>query len=124
MNHYDPADDDLITAEDRLFRVGLYELSTMLVLQANGAAEPAPHEENIAVVRYLRKRLAEWRPSCPLSEARDDAMRAYVEAALREWWHHFKVEWQAECKRAWPPVDPPPRYDDVFAEGTAWLDGL
>ena len=70
--------------QERLFRVGVYELAEGLRGQHSGSSDPWRDEDIAEVVAYLRKRLADWRPSGPLWERFDNAVRECIEAALAE----------------------------------------
>lgn len=69
-------------------------------------AEPEPLEVS-------ERTPAELLPEIKLSKTRLKRMREEVQRRLAK---------QREARRTLVP-QPPPRYDEVFAEGTAWLDG-
>ena len=73
-------------AEAAMFQRGIYSLAEWLRMQASGATDPGDPGDVQRTDAYLRRRLADWRPSTSKLTVRwDAAVRELVEAALEEY---------------------------------------
>lgn len=113
------SDDDILTPEQ-------WACNLRLAVDADPRAPGAAirldkHDEALrdALATVTRERDG-WKAQIERDSAAINAMMVERDAAIKR---AERAEALLAARRP-KPVDPPPRYDEVFAEGTRWLDSL
>ena len=109
---------------DEWVSLNLYDAATLLRMSASGGGDPLPDEDEAMIRRVLADRVGPaWRDRGAKTKRADDALRAFVWAALAETarCHLAPPNWHTFC--GIDAAERPLAYDTVsFDDGPGWCE--